>query len=331
MRRLGVGVVSLRLAAVVGSVSFGLVCMGAGTAAAAVKQTKLPLKGVGNPYDVAVDRAGDVFVTNYGPGAVFELPALANGRYGRQVRLPFKGLCQPAGVAVDAAGDVFVTSSICRGAGRSEVLELPVLSSGGYGRQMRLPFAGLSQAWGIAVNKSRDVFVMNINNGNTGAGEVLESRALNGGHYGKPVKLPFRSLPEPSWLAVDTAGDVFAMDAGGAMPPGMAPDTGPYNAVVELPARPGRRWGTLVTLPFTDLSGQGGLAVDAAGDIFVANENFMTLLELHAGSQTPKRVLPSSLTYMNGELGIAAGTGGHLFIVNNDLEHDPTFVLSIPL
>jgi hypothetical protein len=55
---------------------------------------------------VALDPAGDLFVADYAPSRLVELPA-----GGSQQALPFTGLRQPVGVAVDPAGDVFVADS----------------------------------------------------------------------------------------------------------------------------------------------------------------------------------------------------------------------------
>jgi len=62
-----------------------------------------------NPDGVALDRGGDVFVSD---GArvsdfVVELPYLGNGNYGTQITVA-SGLQQPLGVAVDGAGDLFI-------------------------------------------------------------------------------------------------------------------------------------------------------------------------------------------------------------------------------
>lgn len=66
---------------------------------------------------LAVDAAGDVFVSDLFAGRLYELPAEPGGGYGSQVLVPLRGLQNPASVTVDAAGDLFV-------AGRGEVARL---------------------------------------------------------------------------------------------------------------------------------------------------------------------------------------------------------------
>jgi serine/threonine protein kinase, bacterial len=65
---------------------------------------------------VAVDSAGNVYVTDYFGKRVLKLPAGSN----TQVELPFTGLNTPQGVAVDSVGNVYVAD-----ADNNQVLKLP--------------------------------------------------------------------------------------------------------------------------------------------------------------------------------------------------------------
>jgi DNA-binding beta-propeller fold protein YncE len=91
--------------------------------AGSTTQVELPFTGLYAPQEVAVDTAGDVYVTDgvYNPDVghsrVLKLPAGSS----TQVELPpFTGLSNPAGVAVDTAGTVYVTEF-----GANRVLRLP--------------------------------------------------------------------------------------------------------------------------------------------------------------------------------------------------------------
>jgi len=76
----------------------------------------LPFTGLKNPDGVAVDAAGNLYVSEYGSRRVLKLPA---GSATQEV-LPFTGLMNPDGVAVDAAGNLYVCDY-----GSSRVLKLP--------------------------------------------------------------------------------------------------------------------------------------------------------------------------------------------------------------
>jgi streptogramin lyase len=242
-------------------------------------QRAVPFASLGEPSGVAVDSAGDVFVSDYGNNQVLELPAGS----GSQVTLPFTGVSAPYGLAVNTAGDVFVAEH------NNRVVELPA----GGGSQVTLPFSGLESPWGVAVDSAGDVFVAEHYNNRvvelpagggsqvtlpftglsatTGvavdsAGDVLvndygHNRVVELLHGGSQVTLPFSGLSTPTGVAVDSAGDVFVTDYFN-------------NRVLELP-----RGGSQVTLPFTSLNGADGVAVDSAGDVFVSND-FSPVLEL---------------------------------------------------
>ncbi|WP_264034416.1 serine/threonine-protein kinase [Mycobacterium interjectum] len=112
-------------------------------------QTELPFTGIGfrlSPGGVALDKAGDVYVTSEGMyGRVVEL---APGS-GTPTVLPFSGLYQPQGLAVDNAGAVYVADFDNR------VVKLTAGSTS----QTVLPFTGLNYPEGVAVDGQGDVYV----------------------------------------------------------------------------------------------------------------------------------------------------------------------------
>jgi hypothetical protein len=83
--------------------------------------------------------------------------------------------------------------------GNSRVVELPA-----GGSQITLPFTGLNEPAGVAVDGSGDVFAAGFGN----------SRVVELPAGGSQITLPFTGLNEPAGVAVDGSGDVFAADAG---------------------------------------------------------------------------------------------------------------------
>jgi NHL repeat len=77
-------------------------------------QTTIPASGLNEPFAVAVDRAGDVFVADNRNARVVKVSPS-----GPQTITP-AGRLYPQGVAVDGAGDVFIAD-----AGNNRVLEVP--------------------------------------------------------------------------------------------------------------------------------------------------------------------------------------------------------------
>jgi DNA-binding beta-propeller fold protein YncE len=183
----------------------------------------------------------------------------------------------PAGVAVDTAGNLYVADF-----GSNTVYKISAA-----GAVSPLPFSGLSNPQGVAVNSSGSIVYV----ANTGASEILED---SGG-----TVTTFQSgygFNQPQGVAVDSSGNVYVADTGnnriekfstsGAVtilgssytfsgPASVAvdgsgnvyvTDTG-SNKVVEISAN-----NTVTTLPGT-YSGPFGVAVDSAGDVYVTDTN----------------------------------------------------------
>lgn len=132
------------LAAGAAAAAIGMAAVPAG--AVTFTQQTLGFSGLTNPRGVAVDAAGDVFVSDAATGLVDELPA-----GGAQLTLGFSQLVDPRGIAVDPAGDVFVADS-----GNDRVLELPV-----GGTQQTLPLTGLTDPTALAVDRAGDLLIAN--------------------------------------------------------------------------------------------------------------------------------------------------------------------------
>ncbi len=161
-------------------------------------QVELRFTGLKAPEGVAVDTAGNVYVTDdagltSGINRVLKLPAGSS----TQVQLPFTGLKDPGGVAVDTAGNVYVVDA--GNITHLRVLKLPVRSS----TPVELPCSDLTSPGGIAVDTAGNVYVSDYI-----GGQVLKLPAGSD----TQVRLPFAGLTSPESVAVDTAGNVYVVD-----------------------------------------------------------------------------------------------------------------------
>jgi streptogramin lyase len=116
--------------------------------------------GFNQPYGVAVDGSGNVFVADQGNNAVKEI--LTAGGY-TTVNTLGSGFINPVGVAVDGSGNVFVAD-----AGNNAVKE--ILAAGGY-TTVRTLGGGFSGPTRVAVDGSGNVFV--ADNGGSAVKEIL--------------------------------------------------------------------------------------------------------------------------------------------------------------
>jgi serine/threonine-protein kinase len=240
----------------------------------------LPFTGLSGPSGVAVDGAGNLYVTDYGNKRVLKLAASAT----TPTVLPFTGLSGPSGVAVDGAGNLYVTDYA-----DSRVLKL----AAGTSAQTVLTFtgpsgpSGLSGPSGVAVDGAGNLYVTDDANE-----RVLK---LAAGTM-TPTVLPFTGLSFPFGVAVDGAGNLFVTDHGN-------------NRVLKLAA------GTMTptVLPFTLLNGPEGVAVDGAGNLYVTVYSGGQVLKLAAGAATPTVLRFPPLILPNG---VAVDAAGNLYVTD---------------
>ena len=248
-------------------------------------QTTLPASGLTNPYGVAVDGAGDVFVSDPANTRVVKIPAGG----GPQTTVG-SGLSSPFGLAVDGAGDVFISDIVL-----NQVIEVPA----GGGPQTVVA-SGLSNPYGLAVDAIGDVFIADSGNNRVleipagggpqttvgsglypyavavdGAGDVFVADRPSGNNRvveipagGGPQTTIISGLDNPSGVTVDAAGDVFVADFDN-------------NRVVEVPAGGGPQ--TIVVGGFYS---PFDMAVDGAGNIFIVDWNDSRVVEVQR-SQSP--------------------------------------------
>jgi serine/threonine-protein kinase len=208
-----------------------------------------------------------------------------------QTELPFNGInfrLSPGGITLDKAGDVYVTSEGMYG----RVVELTPGSS----TPTVLPFNGLYQPQGLAVDGSGAVYVADFNN------RVVK---LAAGSNSQTV-LPFAGLNYPEGVAVDAQGNVYVADRGN-------------NRVLKLAAGSN----SATALPFTGLKNPDGVAVDPAGNVYVTDTDNNRVLMLPAGS-SGQTVLP--FNGVAAPWGIAVNNAGDVFVT----EHDGNQVVKLP-
>ncbi len=240
-------------------------------------QTVLPFTGIDfrlSPGGVALDKAGDVFVTSEGMyGRVVELVPGSS----TPTVLPFTGLYQPQGLAVDHAGAVYVADFDNR----------VVKVAAGSNNQTVLPFTGLNYPEGVAVDGQGGVYVADRGND-----RVLK---LTDGSTNQTV-LPFTGLKNPDGVAVDRAGNVYVADTDN-------------NRVLKLSPESG----VATVLPFTGIAAPWGVAVDDTGNVYVTEHDGNLVMKLPSGSNTPSVL---GFTDLNTPLAATVDGAGNVYVAD---------------
>ncbi len=238
-----------------------------------------------------------VYVNDGGSGNVVEVPgwgaaptAIGAGSptasYGR-----FK-YNNPAGLAVDPAGDVFTPNGSA-----GTINEIPV----GGGNETTIA-GGIDTPNAVAGDNSDHLFVATA----YGVQEVVNGNPGNN-YVGN-------TAPGTEGVVVDAVGDVFITD----------PEYSPTGRVVEVPAdgSPQRTiYGVTGPSGLGALNVPSGVAVDSAGDVFIADTYNNRVLKV-----TPAGAASTVGSNLSDPMGVALDAYGNVFIANagaNDVVEVP--------
>ncbi|TLH70332.1 hypothetical protein C1S82_22910 [Mycolicibacterium cosmeticum] len=258
---------------------------------AAPIQSVLPFTGLNGPYDVAVDAAGNVFVTDIeegrnGSNRVIELPAGSD----TQRVLPFTR----ATVMTDAGGQVWVID------GGHRDSRLVKLAHDGE-QQTVLPVPELGRAYrGViqAVDGAGTLYGLIGGGQDSGGGCCLPVQVAEQAPGSRsPEALPFQHMNIVAGMTVDGAGNLYVGDGNGKRVLRLAPGAG-----------------SPTELSFHALHSLINIAVDAKGAVYVVDGQQNQILKLNPGSGTPT-VLP--FTGLNRPVGVAVDATGAVYVADD--------------
>ncbi len=242
----------------------------------------LPGAGFYQPWGVAIDGSGDIFVADTGNQQVKEILAV-NGKIPASptINVLGSGFGSPAGVALDSSGNLYVADFA-----NNAVYEL--LNAGGYTTMTTLG-GGFANPSSVAVDANGNVFVADYSNNAVkeippGCSTSACVIALGSG------------FDAPFSVAVDPIGDIFVADTNNF-------------AVKEI------TWGssyTTVNTLFSEPSFFGCVASDGQGNLYVSDTKNNRLLEFPAsdGFETYS-TLPGSY---NNPYGLAINSAYDIYV-----------------
>jgi trimeric autotransporter adhesin len=259
---------------------------------------------VNQPYGVAVDSSGNIFMADYKNSVIREVSASTDS------------ISTFAGVAVPDLYHV------------GQMIGLPAFSGDGYpatdaefGFLNDTPYGA-----GLATDRSGNVFIADTANnavrkisGSTG---IITTVAGNGliGYSGDGGPASSAQLFYPRDVAVDSSGNIFIMDSGNCVVRKVTASTGILSTVAgTLPDSSGHYFcgfsgdGGLATsaelYPIDLLIPAGGVAVDSSGNIFIADTGNNVIREVSASTGIITTVAgnANSIFVGGGDAGPAAG------------------------
>ena len=200
--------------------------------------------GLSEPFSLALDSAGDLYVTNVANNTIEEFTPAGLGSVFANA-----GLAVPVGLAADGAGNIYVGNTTSNQFGPGYVQKF---TPGGVGSF----FASTGDdPSGLAFDSAGNLYVANANDNTI-------YKITPGG-----VVFLFASTASyPGGLAVDSAGNLYV--------------TIYFSNTIEKFSSDGTDLGAFAS---TGLSGPVGLAFDSAGNLYVANANNNTIERFTTG------------------------------------------------
>jgi Bacterial Ig-like domain (group 3)/PKD domain/Beta-propeller repeat len=281
-----------------------------------------------NPYGIAVDAAGDLFIADALNNSIREVNAATHvittvagtgtaGYNGDGIAATSADLNQPIAVAVDAHGNLFISDT-----GNERIREVNAATGlistvagtgnrGDNGNGIPATSAELNLPFGVAVDSAGDLFIADY--GNELVREVNASTGLisivagtgNPGYNGDGILATSAELSSPTGVALDSAGDLFIADAANNLVREVSASTHLISSVAGTGTAGYNGDGIAATS--AELNSPEGVAVDAAGDLFIVDHFNQRLREVSAVTGLISTIAGTGTAGYNGD-GIPANT-----------------------
>jgi sugar lactone lactonase YvrE len=292
--------------------------------------------GISHPDGIAVDRDGNIYVTNSGAeeNSIGVFSAGANGNVAPAVTIesPTK-VSSPSSVAIGPDGKIYVANgggqdnppdgsnaiTVYPPGSDANVAEIATISGSGSDDK-----TGISFAEAIAVDAHGKIYLADSGGKNMTArvaifsansdGNVAPIAAIAGDKTG---------LAEPTGLALDSAGALYVLnDTGGddnrgsitVYPPDANGNVTPKATIADG-----------VHDKQTQLNTPKGLALDSAGNIYVTNASGIDAITVYAagkfGNVAPMKIISGSHTGLSQPHGIGVDSEGKIYVSNDGSDH----------
>jgi len=311
-----------------------------------------PNTQLNQPFGIAADSSGNMFVTNSGSDSITVFPSTATTNTPPSAIIASSnGLLNPSAVAVDSTGSIYV-ANVGSDSGQSD--RITVYSPGSNAKTAPIAFSfasasgdltGLSYPSAIAVDASGKIYVANQTAGYQMRGSVTV--------YSGPASLwvPLwnisgtsssdkTGLDTPTAIDLDTSGDIFVLNSNGGS--SHSGSITVYAPISGLPGGPGnvapiRTIKNGSSSALTKFDSPHGMALDSSNKIYVTNDgsiagdlDSVTVYAAGAnGNAAPIAVISGANTQLNLPQGIAIDSAGKIYVANNGSANGGTDAITV--
>jgi len=271
-------------------------------------------------YDIALDSSGIVYVTGQTQGNViggasaggwdhFISRYNSNGDWAWTLQPGTAGLDATRGIAVDTSGNVYVTGETDHDLlantdyGNVNAFVSQYNSDGDLMRHLILGEAGYDAGFDIAVDDSRNIYVVGETNGdfeNTsgdGSIDIFVSKYNSDGNHMWTQRLASSASDTSPSIALDTAGNVYvAGRTTGGIALGIVNQGEQDIFITKYTTNGEHAWTNQPGTSGIDIP--RGIALDAAGDVYITGETNYDLI-----GNTPLNSTQSFISKYDGENG----------------------------
>jgi sugar lactone lactonase YvrE len=290
------------------------------------------------PGGVALDSAGDLFIADTNDNRIRKVSnavittVAGNGAYG------YSGdngpatsaqLSSPSGVAVDSAGNLYVSdtdNNRIRKVSNGAITTVAGNGTPGYsGDSGPATSAQLNYPNGVAVDAAGNLYIADTDNDRIrkASNGVIGTAAGGGGVVGDNGPATSAQLNYPNGVAVDAAGDVYIVDSGNERIRKVS------NGAIATVAGNGTSGFSGDSGPATSaqLNYPNGVAVDATGDLYIADTDNQVIRKVSNGVITTVAGTalsgglsgdggPATSAQLNNPNGVAMDAAGNLYIAD---------------